>query len=552
MSPIDKLSGANGKPALQFLEDLERITKAASELLLPRDLDKVEPSYARTLQDPSALTPQGAPPPPPPGGATGVSLTVYKPPRPTYSMVDSVGPGCANNPADVAWVRGRLNLLMNPDTKRPYLDVFDPANQSCDAALTAALAAFQARYATVKDGRVDPRGSTAQALARSPAYHLDGSVGVGGKNDPLDVARVQQTLVQHGYLVPGHFTLGNIDPKQKSDPTMVAIALFQQNFTRSTDTLIDVAGETHRQLKHSTPQATLKSLNLSAAVGNVSVVQKAQSAADILAVQLRLVHHGALGFDDFKPGEMNNATKSAITAFQARFMKKPDGRVDRSGRTNKLLALDRTEMDARYPKKGASPEPAVDGRGNLVDDAAEADVVDDAALKEDVAPPISMVPTKTGFHLEAFPITGTKFNIGYDKDWKNFDHPTNNSDYYLGAGPHHAGGHHGVDIFGVKGTPLVAPVSGRIVKIVKNDVGAGGRCIVIQRGKELFYMCHMDSVAKNLKAGDSIFAGAPVGTLGNSGNAKGTAPHLHFSTYTGKYSNSTDPFPFLIEALKAR
>ena len=63
-------------------------------------------------------------------------------------------------------------------------------------------------------------------------------------------------------------------------------------------------------------------------------------------------------------------------------------------------------------------------------------------------------------------------------------------------------------------------------------------------------MAHLDSVARNLRKGQRITAGTPVGTVGNSGNARGTAPHIHFSIYNnGRYRDSMDPFPYLKAAL---
>ena len=65
-----------------------------------------------------------------------------------------------------------------------------------------------------------------------------------------------------------------------------------------------------------------------------------------------------------------------------------------------------------------------------------------------------------------------------------------------------------------------------------------------------FRMAHLDSVSSDLRLGDTITAGTQVGTVGNSGNARGTAPHLHFSIYlNGRYQNSTNPFPRLMAAL---
>ncbi len=159
----------------------------------------------------------------------------------------------------------------------------------------------------------------------------------------------------------------------------------------------------------------------------------------------------------------------------------------------------------------------------------------------------------TGAHLQAFPVAGGQFNIGWDQNWNDFSPATGlqNTDFYLGGTPGHPTGHHGLDIFGPKGAPLAAPVTGEIVSINFDDTGKGGRRITIKRGDHYFYLCHLDSVAPGLKVGDTIDAGTQVGTLGNSGNASGTAPHLHFSIYrNGNYTDSVDPFPFLVEALQ--
>jgi hypothetical protein len=43
-----------------------------------------------------------------------------------------------------------------------------------------------------------------------------------------------------------------------------------------------------------------------------------------------------------------------------------------------------------------------------------------------------------------------------------------------------------------------------------------------------YYFAHMDAQAR-VNRGDQINAGTHVGYVGNSGNAAGTSPHLHFS-----------------------
>ena len=53
-----------------------------------------------------------------------------------------------------------------------------------------------------------------------------------------------------------------------------------------------------------------------------------------------------------------------------------------------------------------------------------------------------------------------------------------------------------------------------------------------------YYSAHLDQIAPGLKQGDSIQAGALIGTVGNTGNAINTFPHIHFSVYKdGVYSN---------------
>lgn len=155
--------------------------------------------------------------------------------------------------------------------------------------------------------------------------------------------------------------------------------------------------------------------------------------------------------------------------------------------------------------------------------------------------------------LETFPVDGGKFNIGYDKNWNNFDDPikTANSDYsltptYAGAGGH-LEGHIGIDIFGPKGAPIVSPVDG----IFTSQISSGGNKIVKIKDKNDFthWLGHLDTIDSSLKNGDVIKAGTVVGTLGDTGNAKGTAPHLHYNVYKNTYKDGQNPFTKLRDAI---
>jgi len=158
-----------------------------------------------------------------------------------------------------------------------------------------------------------------------------------------------------------------------------------------------------------------------------------------------------------------------------------------------------------------------------------------------------------------FPIGNDNFNVGYDsgglgrgkKKILDKDLAFHNSDYGEGDSKHQKrGGHGGIDIFAPKGTPLVACVSGKIVKIGKTKVG--GNRVTIQDDRGLnYYYAHMDKILPSLKRGDLVSAGEFIGTVGDSGNAKGTHPHLHFSIYDkrGYKRGNINPWPFLSSQL---
>jgi murein DD-endopeptidase MepM/ murein hydrolase activator NlpD len=153
--------------------------------------------------------------------------------------------------------------------------------------------------------------------------------------------------------------------------------------------------------------------------------------------------------------------------------------------------------------------------------------------------------------LDSFPIGGGKYNIGYDKDWDDFNNPsgTANSDFskkptYAGAGGH-LKGHIGVDIFGPRGAAILAPVDGKV------KFGGNGLTVIIEDPETGYshWLGHLDS--RTVKEGDFVMAGEKVGTLGDSGNAKGTAPHLHYNIYktsSGFYSGE-DPLDVLKKSI---
>jgi murein DD-endopeptidase MepM/ murein hydrolase activator NlpD len=116
-------------------------------------------------------------------------------------------------------------------------------------------------------------------------------------------------------------------------------------------------------------------------------------------------------------------------------------------------------------------------------------------------------------------------------------------------GDHRSGGrrHMGIDIFATRGTAALAVADGRVSYLGTRSLA--GRCIWLeaQDGRSYFY-AHLDGWVPGLWQGQRVRAGEPLGYVGNSGNASGASPHLHFEMH--QHGAAVDPFPILREAAR--
>ena len=83
--------------------------------------------------------------------------------------------------------------------------------------------------------------------------------------------------------------------------------------------------------------------------------------------------------------------------------------------------------------------------------------------------------------------------------------------------------HMGNDIFARRGAPVVAPVSGSITHASGSIAGLA--FYLVGDDGNTYYGAHMDTYTRG--AG-RVTAGETIGTVGNTGNARTTPPHLHF------------------------
>ena len=99
--------------------------------------------------------------------------------------------------------------------------------------------------------------------------------------------------------------------------------------------------------------------------------------------------------------------------------------------------------------------------------------------------------------------------------------------------------HQGVDILSPRGTPVVANVSG---SVRRHDNALGGISYYLEGvdGNE-YYGAHLDSYAGR---SGQVPQGTVIGYVGNTGDARGGATHLHFEIHPGGGA-SVNPYPTL-------
>ena len=99
--------------------------------------------------------------------------------------------------------------------------------------------------------------------------------------------------------------------------------------------------------------------------------------------------------------------------------------------------------------------------------------------------------------------------------------------------------HEGIDIPADRGTPVVAVADGKVIRV--SEKGSAGKAVWLQVGDYQFFYAHLDSWT--VSEGDWMLKNEILGTVGNTGNARHTIPHLHFGIYVGRHE-TTDPAPF--------
>ena len=154
--------------------------------------------------------------------------------------------------------------------------------------------------------------------------------------------------------------------------------------------------------------------------------------------------------------------------------------------------------------------------------AAAAKAAAEAADRARNSPPAGPSPTPTGTSTGVAPTSG-RFTTCWEMRWGTM--------------------HYGVDIAAPIGTPIYAPLAGRVLRA--GPASGFGLAVYLQHddGSVTVYG-HINDYF--VTAGQRVSAGTVIAEVGNKGQS--TGPHLHFEVHAdGLYQGRTNPIPWLAE-----
>ena len=106
--------------------------------------------------------------------------------------------------------------------------------------------------------------------------------------------------------------------------------------------------------------------------------------------------------------------------------------------------------------------------------------------------------------------------------------------------------HKGTDVFGRWNAQVYAFTNGRIQRVNSSRLGGLGLYLAGDDGVQYFY-AHLNGLAQSAHVGKRVEAGEWIAYNGDSGNARGGAPHVHFEVHPGG-GRAVNPYPWLAPA----
>lgn len=105
--------------------------------------------------------------------------------------------------------------------------------------------------------------------------------------------------------------------------------------------------------------------------------------------------------------------------------------------------------------------------------------------------------------------------------------------------------HEGVDVFAPRGVNAVAATDALVARVGVRDRGGNIVTLYDEERDLMLYYAHLET--QLVAEGERVSRGDPVGTIGNTGNAITTPPHLHIGLYQGSRRRDVDPWNYFVD-----
>ena len=120
----------------------------------------------------------------------------------------------------------------------------------------------------------------------------------------------------------------------------------------------------------------------------------------------------------------------------------------------------------------------------------------------------------------------------------------------FGAARAATGWHHGIDVFAGLGAPVLAVADGMVFSVGWNPVGGWRLWLRDEQGNEYYY-AHLSAYSPLAENGARVASGDVLGFVGDTGDAEGTPPHLHFEVHPAAllglgYDGVVNAHPYLL------
>lgn len=106
--------------------------------------------------------------------------------------------------------------------------------------------------------------------------------------------------------------------------------------------------------------------------------------------------------------------------------------------------------------------------------------------------------------------------------------------------------HKGVDMFAAMGEAVYAITDGAVSRHSQSRLGGVGLYVRGDDGNEYYY-AHLQSIRSGYGPGTRVEAGELIAANGDTGNARGGAPHVHFEVHPGGGA-PVNPYPYAAAA----